>query len=46
MAGASQDQADPRNSKKSTYQAIHLQFFLIDIVSISLGKPETGFGIS
>jgi hypothetical protein len=44
--GASQDQADPREGKKLTFQAIPLQFFVKDIVSISLGKPKTGFGIS
>jgi hypothetical protein len=44
--GGSHDQADPRDGKKLTFQAIHLQFFVIDIVSISLGKPKTGFGIS
>jgi hypothetical protein len=45
-AGASQDQADAQRGKKSTFQAIHLQFFVIDIVSISLGKPKTGFVIT
>jgi hypothetical protein len=44
--GASHDQADPWAGKKLTFQAIPLQFFVIDIVSISLGKPKTGFGIS
>jgi hypothetical protein len=46
ILGASHDQADPRDGKKLTFQAIPLEFFVIDIVSISLGKPETGFGIS
>jgi hypothetical protein len=44
--GQIHDQADPRDGKKLTFQAIHLQFFVIDIVTISLGKPKTGFGIS
>jgi hypothetical protein len=44
--GASQDQADAQRGEKSTFQAIHLRFFVIDIVSISLGKPKTGFRIS
>jgi hypothetical protein len=44
--GASQDQADAQRGEKLSLQAIHLQFFVIDIVSISLGKPKTGFGIS
>jgi hypothetical protein len=44
--GASHDQADAQRGEKSTFQAIHLQFFVIDIVSISLGTPKTGFGIS
>jgi hypothetical protein len=43
--GASQDQADAQSSEKSTFQAIQLLFFVIDIVSLSLGKPKTGFGI-
>jgi hypothetical protein len=46
LAGASQDQADTQRGEKSTFQAIHLQFFVTDIVIISLGKPKTGFGIS
>jgi hypothetical protein len=46
LYGASHDQADPRDGKKLTFQAIHLHFFVIDIVSISHGKPKTGFGIS
>jgi hypothetical protein len=44
--GASHDQAGAQMGEKSTFQAIHLQFFVIYIVSISLGKPKTGFGIS
>jgi hypothetical protein len=45
-SGQIHDQADPRDGKKLTFQAIHLQFFVIDIVSISLEKPKTGFRIS
>jgi hypothetical protein len=44
--GEIQDQADPRYGKKLSFQAIHLQFFVIDIVTTSLGKPKTGFRIS
>jgi hypothetical protein len=44
--GEIQDQADPRYGKKLTFQAIHLQFFVMDIVTTSLGKPKTGFRIS
>jgi hypothetical protein len=46
ISGGSHDQADAQRSEKSTFQMIYLQFFVIDIVSISLGNPKTGFGIS
>jgi hypothetical protein len=43
--GASHDQADAHRSKK-TFQAIHIQFSVMDIVTKSFEMSKTGLGIS
>jgi hypothetical protein len=45
-AGASHDQADAQRSIKSTFQAIHIQFSVMDIVAKSFEMSKTGLGIS
>jgi hypothetical protein len=44
--GASHDQADAQRSKKSTFQAIRIQFSVMDIVTKSFEMSKTGLGIS
>jgi hypothetical protein len=44
--GASHDQADAQRSKNSTFQAIHIQFSVMDIVTKSFEMSKTGLGIS
>jgi hypothetical protein len=44
--GASHIQADAQRSKKSTFQAIHIQFSVMDIVTKSFEMSKTGLGIS
>jgi hypothetical protein len=46
MIGASHDQADAQMGEKSTFQAIDLQFSVMDIVTKSFEMSKTGLGIS
>jgi hypothetical protein len=46
VVGASHDQADAQTGKKSTFQAIHLQFLVMDIVTKSFEMSKISLGIS
>jgi hypothetical protein len=46
LIGASHDQADAQRSEKSTFQANHVQFSVMDIVTKSFEMSKTGLGIS